>query len=198
MVSCMAVLAIIVGPLLLFFAWATFVLAPFRHAVGIIVSTIQIFTWIQFYSIEIHKRFSDFHGSENPGGVSVFILLSFFVYVALPVAVLWRELTMTVKDTSKSDSHELLLESNKADSNFLQPENSEHSSGGTGRRRKRSNGSVSSTISSYSNSHEMFRRFSIDTQEEGIEMYDRAVQMQQGSIPRGKLALIASILLLTC
>ena len=156
----------------------------FRHAVGIIVSTIQILTWIQFYSIEVHKRFTDFHGSTNPGGVAVFIILSFVMYVGLPAALLWRELSLTVKDTSKSDSHELLLESNKADNNFLQTDSSDHSTTG-GRRRKRSNGSVSSTISSYSNSHEMFRRFSIDTQEEGIEMYDRAVQMEQGSLPRG-------------
>lgn len=115
----------------------------------------------------------------------MFILVSFILYVGLPFAVLWREWTLTTKDTSKSDSHELLLESNKADNNFLSESN--HSGSTAARRRKRRNGSVSSTISSYSNSHEMFRRFSIDTDEDGIEMYDRAVHFeQQGTLARGK------------
>ena len=51
------ILALFVGPLLLIYAWATFVFAPYRHVLGILASILQINAGVMFYLIEIFYKY---------------------------------------------------------------------------------------------------------------------------------------------
>jgi len=45
--------AIVCGPLLLFFAWATFVRAPHRHVVGIIATSIIVYAQALYFAVAL-------------------------------------------------------------------------------------------------------------------------------------------------
>jgi hypothetical protein len=61
------VLALVVSPLLLFFAWSTFVRAPYRHLSGIIASSMMIYTAILYFGVEMMPWSHNFNFDSDPG-----------------------------------------------------------------------------------------------------------------------------------
>ena len=98
-------LALFVGPLMLLYSWSTFVRAPFRHLVGVIVNTSIVFNTFVFYGIEILRNFDDVR-SSNQGVFAISVLLDLTVGLILPVYVLVCESATLSRNSSKAYSQE--------------------------------------------------------------------------------------------
>ena len=101
--------ALVLGPLLLFFAWATFVFAPYRHVCGIIVCSIHIYSWFVYYLMEMQSSFVDMN-SVTPAITTLYVLFSFVIWMALPFYVLVREAKSAAWDTNMHDSNKMSSE----------------------------------------------------------------------------------------
>jgi hypothetical protein len=93
MVSSYAILSLVVGPLLLLYAWSLFVRAKFRSPVGIIASIFLLYTSILYYAIEIHNNFTDF-SKKYSGAVFAMFLITSVSSIVLPAYVLYREMIL--------------------------------------------------------------------------------------------------------
>jgi hypothetical protein len=100
-------LALIVGPLMLLYAWATFVRAPFRHIVGVMVSTSFLYNSCVYYGIEIQHDFSDLAG-HGRGVLAVLVIIDLLCSFALPCVILGYEGFTLNRNSSKVYSHSTL------------------------------------------------------------------------------------------
>ena len=98
-------LAIVVGPLMLLYAWSTFVRAPFRHIVGVITTTAQVYSAVIYYGIEIRSNFRDISG-RGPGIMAIAIIFDLLVSVILPIRILWSESAVLSRICSKAYSND--------------------------------------------------------------------------------------------
>lgn len=131
LVTSAALQSLVVGPLLLAYAWTTYVRAPQRHVLGIVSSTFHIYSWILFYGIEIHSDFIDLNNSLT----TPLVIASAGLYVLLPALVLLAEARAAVRATARHDYHKMLRETGSTsfggitasgpgsdvDSNFMLP-----------------------------------------------------------------------------
>jgi hypothetical protein len=92
-VSSSAMLAVVVGPLLLLYAWCLFVRASFRGAVGIIASIFLLYSSILYWGIEIHNNFADFSRKYSAALIVMFLFTS-MSSIVLPSYVLYREIIL--------------------------------------------------------------------------------------------------------
>jgi hypothetical protein len=107
------VLALVVSPLLLFFAWSTFVRAPYRHLPGIIASSMMVYTAIIYFGVEMMPWSNNFNFKSNPGGVTALIVLELIFEFFLPLLIIYREVVGNMKGISRADTQQLLLLMNK-------------------------------------------------------------------------------------
>ena len=102
--------AVVLGPMLLLFAWATFVFAPYRHVLGIVVAAIHVYNWVVYYVMEVQSGSADMHGEDYPAITAMYVFLSFLFSVLLPLYVLVRETRAAVWDTNMNDSNKMRSE----------------------------------------------------------------------------------------
>lgn len=100
-VSMEGTLALILGPLLLLYSWTTFVRAPFRHILGIVVSTAQLWNTFIYYGIEISHDFRDIY-VRGEGVTAITIAISLLLEVLLPVLILVHECVILSRNSSKA------------------------------------------------------------------------------------------------
>ena len=98
-------LALFVGPLMLLYSWSTFVRAPFRHLIGVLVNTSIIFNTFVFYGIEILRNFDDIR-SSNQGVFAITMVLDLSVGLLLPMIVLIYESAIVSRNSGKAYSQE--------------------------------------------------------------------------------------------
>lgn len=103
-----AVHVVLTGPLLLVYAWATFVRAPFRHLCGIVASILIMHSTVLFYAEEIDKGNKDLHPERGPELAGVVVSGLFFLFIA-PGLVLLKELANSSGSTSRADTYELII-----------------------------------------------------------------------------------------
>lgn len=101
-VSSAGLLSVVVGPMLLWYSWATFVRAEVRHVVGIIVCVIQIFSQILLYLTEIVKGFVDFE-FRNAGSIILLFVVINTYRVVVPFYILKYEYQHTIRSAGQSD-----------------------------------------------------------------------------------------------
>jgi len=91
LVSSDVMLALLGGPLLLLFAWASFVRASWRHGVGVAGACLELYLQILYYAIEIHYNFK--HVSVSSPALFVIMFLLFgLLRIILPLLVIIREI----------------------------------------------------------------------------------------------------------
>lgn len=98
---------------------------------GVLITTMQMLIWLLYILTELYADLDDFHGDDSPIMLSFMIIFSFIAYEVIPFAILYRELTTSINDTSTSDSHELLMEANNESKPFLDKFDFESLEGGT-------------------------------------------------------------------
>ena len=103
-----AVHVVLTGPLLLVYAWASFVRAPFRHLTGIVASILMMHSTVLFYAEEIDKGNKDLHPERGPELAGVVVSGIFFLFIA-PGMVLLKELANSSGSTSRADTYELII-----------------------------------------------------------------------------------------
>jgi len=114
----LAFLALVVGPLLLIYAWSTFVCAPYRHVLGMMVSSSQMIVWLLFLFIEVFSGMQDWH-RDAPMELVFMSTVGFLMYFVVPLWVLRKEAGASTNDTSQNDSQQMLMEMDKANSGSL-------------------------------------------------------------------------------
>lgn len=100
--------ALVTGPLLLVYAWATYVKAPFRHVSGIVACLLMLYQEVAFYSMSINDGLGNFH-RDSPESLSAVIIPGVVFLVVFPVLVLHREVLASSASTSRSDTLELIV-----------------------------------------------------------------------------------------
>ena len=107
-------LSLVIGPLLLIYAWSTFVLAPYRHILGVITSALHMYTYSIFILQELFNSLSDLHGLQYTALLFFYVLSSFSLYLLIPAIVLYYEAQKSIRDTNSSDSSSFLVSSSNA------------------------------------------------------------------------------------
>jgi hypothetical protein len=83
--------------------------SPGRHVLGVVASTIHIYSWVLFYAIEIHSFFGDVN--KNLGGLTAMLVLgSACLYVLFPMLVLVFEARAAFRGTARHDYNKMLSE----------------------------------------------------------------------------------------
>lgn len=111
-VTASSIIAIFIGPLLFLFAWATYVKAPYRHMIGVLATSIHVFSQIVYYCIEFTIDFADIHVGRGSTLVGfVFLLIaSLIIGLLLPFIVLLREMRESSMSVVQSDMQAILLQ----------------------------------------------------------------------------------------
>ena len=107
-------LSLVIGPLLLIYAWSTFVLAPYRHILGVITSAMHMYAYSIFILQELFNSLSDLHGLQYTALLFFYVLSSFSLYLLIPAIVLYYEAQKSIRDTNSSDSSSFLVTSSNA------------------------------------------------------------------------------------
>ena len=84
------VLALVAGPLALYYAWATFIRHSSGHLIGVIAACILIYTEVLYYAIEFQSNFEDISTQNLPVFIPVFIIIN-MMRIIFPTIVLWIE-----------------------------------------------------------------------------------------------------------
>ena len=100
--------ALVTGPLLLVYAWATYVKAPFRHVSGIVACILMLYQEVAFYSMSINDGLGNFH-RDSPDSLSAVIIPAVFFLIVFPALVLQREVLASSASTSRSDTLEIIV-----------------------------------------------------------------------------------------
>jgi hypothetical protein len=98
-------MALVVGPLMLLYAWSTFVRAPFRHLIGVIVAVAIIYNTFVYYGIEMRRDFDDTRYRDQ-GVFAITLILDITVGLILPLSVLVYESSVLNRVSSKAYSLE--------------------------------------------------------------------------------------------
>jgi MFS family permease len=112
-VTMTAIYAILVGPLLIFYAWSTFVGASWRHVVGCVVCTLLLFSQVLTYGIEISSGGENYNEGHE-GLLTLILLPSIIVNILIPLAIIIREIQESTSKTRKSEHIERIIEAKKA------------------------------------------------------------------------------------
>ena len=99
--------SVVLGPMLLLFAWATFVIAPYRHVLGIMLCAIHMYNWVIYYMMEAQVGGIDMNGESYAAILALYVFFSFVWSVAVPLYVLVREIRAAVRDTVINDSNKM-------------------------------------------------------------------------------------------
>ena len=93
----MAARALVAGPACLIFAWATFERTVWRHALGVLVTTAQMWTLGLYFATEAHVDFED---TDRSDVVKFWVLFvgTTAVRFLLPVPVLWGSIKGVMRD----------------------------------------------------------------------------------------------------
>lgn len=102
-VSSSAIMSIVVGPGLLLYAWATFVKAPSRHTIAMVCCTMQIYTMLLQYAVEIALKFEGMSGANVGVLVAVLVVLVLF-RVVLPSCVFIYEAKQAARAAAAFDT----------------------------------------------------------------------------------------------
>lgn len=108
LISSCALQAIITGPLLLIYAWATFVRAPFRHVSGITSCLLILTCQVLFYAIEIDGGLKNIHKENTADLIGVFLSGCIFL-ILFPFLVLMKEILSSSASSSRADTYELIV-----------------------------------------------------------------------------------------
>ena len=102
-------LAIVAGPLLLYFTWTTFVRAPHRHVVGIIATSLIVYTQTLYFSVALIPDASNGSNyfNRNAPSLPVMLLWDIVVEILLPSLVLRLEIIATIKATARADTQQV-------------------------------------------------------------------------------------------
>lgn len=100
--------ALVVGPLLLAYAWSLFVRAPFRHVCGIVPTLLLVIFRTLFYLIEIVSSFRDLKIDKGGEWAAVIFPAVFFLWL-LPGLVLIKEARSVCRSVSAADTYEMIV-----------------------------------------------------------------------------------------
>ena len=92
-----AAMALVAGPACLIFAWATFERTVWRHALGVLVTTAQMWTLGLYFATEAHVDFEDTDRSDFVKFWLLFVGTT-VVRFLLPVPVLWGSIKGVMRD----------------------------------------------------------------------------------------------------
>ncbi len=97
--------SVVLGPLYFLYAGSTYVKASYRNALGIVISTVQIYQQLTIIAMFAQMNLSR-HDSTYSLAVS-FLVVSTILHFTLPVIILFRDVVMSSRATNFSDSYEL-------------------------------------------------------------------------------------------
>ena len=102
-------LSIVAGPLLLYFTWATFVRAPHRHVIGIIATSLIVYTQTLYFSAALIPDASNGLNffNRNARYLPVVLLWDIVIEIILPSLVLRLEIIATIKATARADTQQV-------------------------------------------------------------------------------------------
>jgi len=100
--------ALVTGPLVLVYGWATFVRAPFRHICGIVASILMLYQEVIFYSMGINSGLMDFH-KDNTADLCAVLIPAVVFLVVFPALVLKREFDASNASTSRADTYDVIV-----------------------------------------------------------------------------------------
>ena len=100
-----SITSIVLGPLYFLYAGSTYVKASYRNALGIVISTVQI-----YQQLAIVIMFAQMKLSRHDGTYLLtvsFLIVSTILHFTLPVIILCRDYVTSSRATNFSDSYEL-------------------------------------------------------------------------------------------
>ena len=96
------VLALVAGPLALYYAWATFVRHSSGHLVGVIAACILIYTQVLYYAIEFQSNFKDISTKNLPVFIPIFVVIN-AMRIIFPSVILWIESRIVLEKMRVAD-----------------------------------------------------------------------------------------------
>jgi hypothetical protein len=105
--------AFVLGPALFVYAWSTFVKAPFRHLLGILVSAFQIWVNIILFTVEANKSFVDYQVEAAAFAILFIIWAVFGIFV--PCITFYYEFRSANRSATNADNQKLLSHINRKD-----------------------------------------------------------------------------------
>ena len=100
-----SITSVVLGPLLFFYAGSIYVKASYRHTLGIVISTVQIYQQLTIILMFAQMGLGENH--KNYTLAVTFLFVSSILHFTLPVVILFRDGVMTSRSTNFSDSYEL-------------------------------------------------------------------------------------------
>ncbi len=100
-----SITSIVLGPLLFFYAGSIYVKASYRHTLGIVISTVQIYQQLTIILMFAQMGLGENH--KNYTLAVTFLFVSSILHFTLPVVILFRDGVTTSRSTNFSDSYEL-------------------------------------------------------------------------------------------
>ena len=98
------VLAVAIGPLLLYYAACTYVRATERHALGPACSLVLLYTQFLYYATELHTGFRNTHATEVSEASFVGFVILQIILLVLPVLVFVTEIRQVYYRVKLADS----------------------------------------------------------------------------------------------
>jgi hypothetical protein len=113
-VALTAVYGILLGPLLLFYAWSTFVGAYWRHILGASICSVVVFSQIINYSIVIFEDDkNNYYKDSRPGELTLVLVPTLLFSVIAPSLIIYREFMEASNNTRRSQNIALFLDAKK-------------------------------------------------------------------------------------
>jgi hypothetical protein len=118
-----AVLAILVGPLLLFYCVAVVLKSPWRQITGIISNSLDVYTFLLYIFISAHDHFQGISFNNSPAlFASVFILFNLFkcyTQISITLLEIISVYRIIVQKMRKEKSEKIWMYSLSAETEFL-------------------------------------------------------------------------------
>ena len=93
-----AAMALVAGPACLIFAWATFERTVWRHALGVLVTTAQMWTLGLYFATEANVDFEDCAKKSDLFKFWLLFVGTTVIRFLLPVPVLWGSIKGVMRD----------------------------------------------------------------------------------------------------
>eukprot|EP00602_Paraphysomonas_sp_CaronLab_P010113 CAMPEP_0185029586 /NCGR_PEP_ID=MMETSP1103-20130426/15977_1 /TAXON_ID=36769 /ORGANISM="Paraphysomonas bandaiensis, Strain Caron Lab Isolate" /LENGTH=1340 /DNA_ID=CAMNT_0027564389 /DNA_START=389 /DNA_END=4408 /DNA_ORIENTATION=+ len=101
LISINSIMAVVVGPLLLVYAWSIVSRRSFRQVVGIIVNSLEIYSQVLYFAIEMQNRFENI-SVQNPTLFTLVLILYNLLRIIVPLFILVYEVNTVVESVRQS------------------------------------------------------------------------------------------------
>lgn len=103
LVSTNGIMATVVGPLMLVYAWSIMSGRPFRQVCGIVINSVEVYTQILYFAIEFQNRFDNISVQDKTMFTLVFVLYN-LMRVVIPVFIIYNEVGSVVRVVQQSSA----------------------------------------------------------------------------------------------